>query len=89
MTKRPKGPQNRRIPDLERVEYLVSQFNGLIKYYPMLQDHPDWTNEQCLAFARKHHALAKARLDADPNDPQWNDRIPYCRNDPTKGVDAK
>lgn len=66
----------------ERIQRLVAQFDGAIKYTPMLADHPEWTDEQCLAFARKWHAVAIARLDA--GELHWNDNIPYCRNDPTK-----
>lgn len=79
------GPKNTRAPDQERVARLVGQFNGLIKYVPMLMDHPDWSDDQCLTFAREWHALAKARL--AKGDPAWNDRIPYCRNIP-KNADA-
>lgn len=47
-----------------RVDVLVKQFNGAIKYAPMLQDHPDWSDEKCLAFAREWHAKAIAGLRA-------------------------
>lgn len=66
----------------ERIKRLVAQFDGAIKYAPMLKDHPDWTDEQCLELARKGHELAVERLKA--GDPLWNRSIPYCRNDPTK-----
>lgn len=66
----------------ERITRLVAQFNGAIKYSPMLKDHPDWTDEQCIAFARKHHAVAVERLKR--GDPRWNAGISYARNDPTK-----
>lgn len=61
-----------------RIERLVAQFNGAIKYAPMLADHPDWTDEECLAFARKWDAVARARYLA--GDPKWNNGVPYCRN---------
>jgi hypothetical protein len=62
----------------ERIERLVAQFNGAIKYAPMLADHPDWTDEQCLAFAREWDAVARAKYLA--GDPKWNNGIPYGRN---------
>lgn len=57
---------------------LVPKFNGAIKYLPMLMDHPDWTDAQCIAFAKKWHAVAEGRHRA--GDPRWNEKIPYCRN---------
>jgi hypothetical protein len=68
----------------DRIDRLVAALNGAIKYRPMLQDNPDWTDEQCLAFARQHHATAIARLRAE--DPLWNAGIPYCRNVPTPAM---
>lgn len=62
----------------ERIERLVAQFNGAIKYAPMLADHPDWTDEQCIAFARKWDAVARARYLAGAA--KWNNGIPYGRN---------
>lgn len=62
----------------ERIDKLVAEFNGLIKYAPMLKDHPDWTDAQCIEFAKKWHAVAEERH--AKGDPKWNDRIPYCRN---------
>ena len=62
----------------ERIDLLVVQFNGAIKYAPMLQDHPQWTDEECIAFARKWHAVASERH--AKGDPGWNNGIPYCRN---------
>lgn len=62
----------------ERIERLVAQFNGAIKYTPMLADHPNWTDEHCLAFARKWDAEARKRYLA--GDPKWNNGIPYARN---------
>jgi len=82
----------------DRIAGLVAKFNGAIKYAPMLTDHPDWSDDECLAFARKWHPVAiaqlKAAMDRDAagnghwhNPPKgeraWNDRIPYCRNQPT------
>jgi len=76
----------------ERIQRLVAQFDGAIKYAPMLQDHPDWTDEQCLAFAREWHAKAiaglKRALQIEANGfepverqvPRWNNKVPYCRN---------
>lgn len=76
--------------DQERIDRLVAQFNGAIKYTPMLQDHPDWTDEQCLAFARKWHAVVIDRLRPRgalrQSDPLWNNGIPYCRNIPTQAM---
>lgn len=82
-------------PPSERIDALVSQFNGAIKYVSMLKDHPDWSDDECIAFARKGHEQAIAQLkEAMRRDkageghwhnqvPVWNDRIPYCRNQPT------
>lgn len=66
-------------PDMSRIERLVAQFNGQIKYVPMLMDHPDWTDDQCIEFAKKWDAVAVERYHAGGDLP-WNDRIPYCRN---------
>lgn len=81
----------------DRINKLVAEFNGAIKYTPMLKDHPDWTDAECLAFAKKWHQVAieqlRAALQRDAegggnwhNPPLgqkvWNDRIPYCRNLP-------
>lgn len=46
----------------DRIAGLVAKFNGAIKYTPMLQDHPDWTDEECLAFAKLWHPKAIAGL---------------------------
>lgn len=62
----------------ERVPKLVAQFDGLIKYTPMLMDHPDWTDDQCIAFAHQQHAIALEKRKIDPA--SWNCGIPYCRN---------
>lgn len=85
--------------ELARInDVLVPTFNGAIKYAPMLQDHPDWTDDQCLEFARKWHEVAILQLrkafeydragEGNWHNPPlgwkaWNDRIPYCRNLPT------
>lgn len=61
-----------------RIDGLVAQFDGLIKYTPMLQDHPEWTDEECVAFARKEHARAVEQHAQNPA--RWNDGVPYCRN---------
>lgn len=42
----------------DRIATLVATFNGAIKYTPMLADHPDWSDEQCVAFAKEWHAKA-------------------------------
>lgn len=47
---------------MARVPSLVAKFDGAIKYLPMVLDHPEWTDEQCLAFAKKHHATAISQL---------------------------
>lgn len=62
----------------QRVPGLVAAFDGAIKYTPMIADHPEWTDDQCLAFARKWHAVAAERY--AKGDPRWNEQIPYCRN---------
>lgn len=62
----------------DRINYLVDQFNGLIKYAPMLQDHPKWSYEECLLFAKRWHKVAVERYKKDPS--TWNSGIPYCRN---------
>ena len=64
--------------DDKRISLLVKQFNGCIKYAPMIKDHPDWTDDECVAFARQAHDKAKAQLAIDPSG--WNNGIPYCRN---------
>lgn len=83
------------MPDTQRIDRLVAQFNGAIKYAPMLQDHPEWTDEQCLAFAREWHAKAMEGLrravrieqagwePVERQHPRWNNKIPYVRNLPT------
>lgn len=60
------------------IDELIAEFNGAIKYAPMLQDHPAWSKDECLAFARKWHAIAEARYRA--GDDRWNNGIPYARN---------
>lgn len=67
-----------------RVPALVKAFDGAIKYAPMLKDHPDWSDKDCVAFARKWHAVAIERLRA--KDPAWNNGIPYSRNIPTPAM---
>ena len=67
---------------MDRVDKLVKLFDGAIKYTPMLKDHPKWTDEECIAFAKKWHVVAVERL--KKNDPRWNNGIPYCRNVSTK-----
>lgn len=61
-----------------RIARLVARFNGLIKYRPMLQDHPDWTDDQCVAFAAEQHIRAVQQHASSPG--SWNDGVPYCRN---------
>lgn len=62
----------------DRIAGLIAKFDGLIKYTPMLQDHPDWTDEQCIAFAKKWHDYAVWQHDVSPS--IWNQGVPYCRN---------
>lgn len=62
----------------DRINRLVSQFNGMIKYFPMIQDHPDWTDDQCIEFAKKWHAVAIEKY--NKNSVGWNSGVPYCRN---------
>lgn len=83
---------------VDRIKSLVAKFNGAIKYTPMLKDHPEWSDDECLAFAQLWHERAIAQLKEAlkrdysgggnwHNPPagmkMWNDRIPYCRNLPT------
>jgi len=63
---------------MDRIALLAAKFNGAIKYTPMLQDHPEWTDAECIAFAKKWHAVALKRHKA--GDQRWNNGIPYCRN---------
>lgn len=42
----------------DRIKALVAKFNGAIKYTPMLKDYPDWSDDECVAFARKWHVKA-------------------------------
>lgn len=82
----------------DRINALVSRFNGAIKYTPMVKDHPDWTDDECVSFAEKWHKVAISQLkDALRRDrageghwhnqtPCWNNRIPYCRNLPTTAM---
>lgn len=83
--------QNAAIERKRRVPLLVEQFDGAIKYEPMLTDHPKWTDDECLAFALKWHAVAVERLahgekgwNPDAPELRWNHGIPYCRNDHAK-----
>lgn len=65
--------------DIEaRIPVLVARFDGLIKYRPMLQDHPDWTDDECVEFAVTHHERAVEQYLRDPA--TWNSGVPYCRN---------
>lgn len=70
----------------ERVARLVAIFNGAIKYTPMLTDHPHWSDEECVAFARAGHARAIEGLRAHGVEGAWNDAVPYCRNIPTEAM---
>lgn len=65
-----------------RVPMLRAIFDGAIRYNEMLTDHPDWTDEQCLLFAREWHAKTVEQAKANPE--AWNEGIPYCRNDIVK-----
>lgn len=79
----------------QKLDALIAEFNGAIKYLPMLADHPEWTHDECITFARKWHAVAITNLRAalaeeiktgvswGSQPKRWNDRIPYCRNQPT------
>ena len=70
----------------DRINRLMLMFDGVIKYTPMLQDHPDWSDEQCVDFARKWHKVAQHRYATDQR--KWNLGIPYCRNVP-KNIGAE
>jgi hypothetical protein len=72
-----KAERERRIP------LLRAKFDGAIRYDPMLTDHPEWTDEECLEFARKWHAVAQKQF-KERGETGWNLGIPYCRNDITK-----
>jgi hypothetical protein len=63
---------------MARIDALVDAFNGQIKYLPMVLDHPDWTDGECVAFAKKWDAVAREKYKADPD--KWNNGIPYARN---------
>lgn len=82
----------------ERIERLVAAFNGAIKYAPMVKDHPEWSDEACVAYAREWHARAIAQLRErglrthdvrGESLPRWNAGIPYCRNIPTPAMLAE
>lgn len=73
-------------------DVLIAEFNGAIKYEPMLLDHgPDaperrrWTKAACAAHARENHAKAieglrrVLRLEAEGHGP-WNRQIPPWNN---------
>jgi hypothetical protein len=78
----------------ERVKRLRAVFDGAIRYFPMLEQHHEWSDDECIAFARRWHAVAVKQHAAlvnlpkpeDGDDPlnAWNHGIPYCRNDATK-----
>ena len=72
--------QKRQDAALARVPALVARLNGQIKYLPMLLDHPEWTDDECIAFAQKWDAEAKKRYAAKATRDRWNEGIPYCRN---------
>lgn len=92
--------KNRHDKAHSRVPALVARFNGAIKYLPMVLDHPEWTDDQCIEFAKKNHAIAIAQLSAKPltlisvvSSPEssallsgWNNGVPYCRNIPTNDM---
>ena len=63
---------------MSRIDKLVSEFDGLIKYTPMIQDHPKWTDEQCIAFAKEQHEKALTQYAKDPG--SWNYGVAYARN---------
>lgn len=64
----------------------MARFDGVIKYTPMLQSNPDWTDDECVAFARKWHKVAQEQHAVNPAG--WNLGIPYCRN-VLKNLDAE
>jgi hypothetical protein len=63
---------------LERVPALVARLDGQIKYYPMLLDHPEWSDDECIALASIWDGVARERHAAGETD--WNRGIPYARN---------
>lgn len=67
----------------ERVKRLRAVFDGAIRYWPMLDQHPEWSDEECVKFAMKWHAKAVEQFKA-VGKMGWNWGIPYCRNDHTK-----
>lgn len=62
----------------QRINDLRKRFDGLIKYVPMLADHPDWSDDRCIEVAKVAHDLAVHRRKINPE--TWNSGIPYCRN---------
>jgi hypothetical protein len=66
-----------------RVPRLRAIFDGAIRYNEMLLDNPDWTDDECIAFAREWHAVAEKQY-RERGEEGWNDGIPYGRNDITK-----
>jgi hypothetical protein len=68
----------------ERVKRLRARFDGAIRYREMLLDHPEWTDEECLAFARNWHEIAEIQAGDPAYEGRWNDGVPYCRNDIAK-----
>ncbi|MGH7947904.1 MAG: hypothetical protein ACREQF_01600 [Candidatus Binataceae bacterium] len=62
-----------------RVPALVARFNGQIKYLPILLDHPEWTDDECIAMAQHWDKVARDRYSGKERD-RWNAGIPYCRN---------
>lgn len=69
-----------------RVEGLVARFNGAIKYLPLVTDHPELSDEDLVAFARRWHAVAIEGLRKHGPDGPWNNGIPYGRNIPTAAM---
>ena len=62
----------------DRISVLVARFDGLIKYAPMLQDHPGWSDDECIEFAKIQHVRALRQRAETPD--EWNSGVPYCRN---------
>lgn len=86
----------------ERIEELIAKFNGGVKYAAMLADHPSWTDDECVAFAKKWHEVAIKQLSEAIKQAGsvekfwklnglggWSNGIPYGRNLPTKEMIAE
>ena len=84
--------------DDERITTLTAEFDGAIKYGPMLESNTAWTDQQCVDYAREQHSSAikglRLAIAAElaggahwwDQTPGWNDKIAFCRNMPTAAM---